>query len=205
MPPAKKTAQTTASQAGSDLPIILFATPAEWTAWLEEHGAHAKGIWVRMAKKNSGIPSIDYAQAVEVALCFGWIDGLKRSYDEETWLQKFTPRGPKSIWSQINRAKAQALIESGQMRAAGMATVAAAQADGRWDAAYASPSNATVPDDLQAALDANPAAQAFFATLDRANRYAVIWRVQQAKRPVTRAKRIADYVAMLARHEKIHT
>jgi uncharacterized protein YdeI (YjbR/CyaY-like superfamily) len=192
------------SKTGSELPIILFDTPAAWATWLEENGAGAKGLWVRLAKKASGIPSIDYTQAVEVALCYGWIDGLKKSYDEKTWLQKFTPRTPKSIWSKINREKAQALIDSGKMRPAGLAAVEAAQRDGRWDAAYDSQSNATVPEDFQAALDANAEAKSFFATLNRVNRYAILFRIHQAKRAETRAKRIADFVAMLARHEKLH-
>lgn len=187
-----------------DLPIMLFPTPEAWVAWLEEHGASVKGLWAQLAKKGSGIPSITYDQAVEGALCYGWIDGQKRAFDERTWLQKFTPRSPKSIWSKINREKAQALIERGQMRPAGLAAVEAAQQDGRWDAAYESQSNATVPEDLQIALDGNEEAKRFFATLNRANRYAILFRIHQAKRAETRAKRIADFVAMLARHEKLH-
>ena len=188
----------------AELPVILFATPAEWAAWLDEHGADAPGIWMRLGKKNSGLTSIDYAQAVEGALCYGWIDGLKRKYDDVSWIQKFTPRRAKSIWSKINREKVQALIDSGQMRPAGLAAVAAAQADGRWDAAYDSQSNATVPEDLQAALDANPQAKAFFATLNSTNRYAILLRIHQAKRPATRTKRINDFIAMLEKHEKIY-
>jgi uncharacterized protein YdeI (YjbR/CyaY-like superfamily) len=195
---------TPAKQTAAELPVILFATPAAWAGWLDEHGANAKGLWVRLGKKNSGIASIDYAQALEVALCYGWIDGQKRSYDEHSWLQKFTPRGPKSMWSKINRDKALALIEAGEMRPAGLAAVDAARQDGRWDAAYDSQSNATVPEDLQAALDANTAAAAFFATLNRTNRYAILLRIHQAKRTETRAKRIRDFVAMLERHEKIY-
>jgi uncharacterized protein YdeI (YjbR/CyaY-like superfamily) len=195
---------TPSPKAPDDLPTILFATQAEWTAWLDANGATAKGLWVRLAKKNSGLHSIDYAQALEVALCYGWIDGLKRTYDEQSWLQRFTPRGPKSIWSKINRDKAQALIDAGRMQPAGLAAVEAAQRDGRWDAAYDSQSNATVPDDFQAALDANPAAHAFFATLNSVNRYAILFRIHQAKRAETRAKRIRDFVEMLARQEKIY-
>ena len=187
-----------------ELPIVLFPTPADWEAWLAAQGASAKGLWVQLAKKGSGITSIDYNQAVEVALCYGWIDGLKRAFDERTWLQRFTPRSPKSIWSKINREKAEALIASGQMQPAVLAAIKAAQQDGRWDAAYDSQRDATVPEDLQAALDANAEAKSFFATLNRANRYAILFRVNQAKRAETRAKRIAEYVAMLARHEKLH-
>jgi uncharacterized protein YdeI (YjbR/CyaY-like superfamily) len=193
----------TTKAAPAELPIILFATQEEFAAWLEENWASA-GLWLRMAKKGTGIPSLDYAQALEVALAYGWIDGQKKSYDDSSWLQKFTPRGPKSIWSQINREKAQALIDSGRMQPSGLAAVETAQQDGRWQAAYASQSKMEVPPDLQAALDASPAAKEFFATLNSANRYAILFRVEQAKRPETRAKRIAQYVAMLERHEKIH-
>lgn len=188
----------------AELSVILFATPADWVAWLDEHGADAPGLWVRLGKKNSGLTSIDYAQALEVALCYGWIDGLKRKYDDVSWIQKFTPRRAKSIWSKINREKAQALIARGQMQPAGLAAVEAAQADGRWDAAYDSQSNATVPEDFQAALDANPQAKAFFATLNSTNRYAILFRIHQAKRPATRTKRINDFMAMLEKHEKIY-
>jgi uncharacterized protein YdeI (YjbR/CyaY-like superfamily) len=190
-------------KASSELPIILYETPDDWAAWLEKH-ADATGVWVRLAKKGSGITSIDYAQAVEVALCYGWIDGHKKSYDEQSWLQKFTPRAVKSIWSKINREKAQALIDSGRMKPAGMRAIEAAQKDGRWEAAYDSQSNATVPDDFQTALDANEAAKGFFATLNRVNRYALLFRIHQAKRAETRAKRIQEFVAMLERNEKIY-
>lgn len=193
-----------AKNESSELPIILFEQPADWAAWLEENHATSRGLWVRLAKKASGITSIDYNQALELALCYGWIDGQKKSYDETSWLQKFTPRGPKSMWSKINREKAQALIASGQMKPAGLAAVEAAQKDGRWDAAYESQSRATVPEDFQAALDANEKAKSFFATLNSANRYAILFRIQQAKRAETRARRINDFIAMLERNEKIH-
>jgi uncharacterized protein YdeI (YjbR/CyaY-like superfamily) len=195
---------TATKAANHDLPILLFETLHDWTTWLEANHASATGVWVRMAKKASGIPAIDYNQAVEGALCYGWIDGIKKSYDETSWLQKFTPRGPKSIWSKINREKVQALIERGQMRPAGMRAVEAAQADGRWQAAYDSQRNATIPDDFQAALDGSAEASRFFATLNSANRYAFLFRIHQAKRAETRAKRIQDYIAMLERHEKFH-
>jgi len=193
----------TTKAASAELPVLLFATQEEWAAWLEEN-LESAGLWLRMAKKASGIPSIDYAQALEVALCYGWIDGQKKSYDDSSWLQKFTPRGPKSIWSQINREKVQALIANGRMKPSGLRAVEAAQMDGRWQAAYASQSKATVPADLQTALDANPEAKLFFATLNSANRYAILYRVEQAKRAETRAKKIQELVAMLERHEKIH-
>jgi uncharacterized protein YdeI (YjbR/CyaY-like superfamily) len=195
---------TTGKSISGDLPIVLFETPEQCAAWLQENHATSKGLWVRLAKKATGITSINYNQAVEGALRYGWIDGQKKSYDETSWLQKFTPRGAKSIWSKINREKAQALIDNGQMQPAGMAAIEAAQKDGRWQAAYDSQSNATVPEDFQAALDANEEAKRFFATLNSANRYAILFRIHQAKRADTRAKRINDFVAMLERHEKIH-
>ena len=188
----------------NELPILLFETQDAWASWLEEHQAEAPGIWLRLAKKATGIASIDYSQALEVALCYGWIDGQKKGYDESSWLQKFTPRGAKSIWSKINREKAQQLIESGRMKPAGMAAIESAQRDGRWDAAYDSQRVAAVPDDLQVALDGNPAARAFFATLNSRNRYAILFRIQTAKKPETRARRIQEFIAMLERHEKLH-
>ena len=188
----------------NELPIVPFATQAEWQAWLEEHG-DADGVLLKIAKKGSGIPSITYAEAVEVALCHGWIDGQMRRLDEQYYVQKFTPRRARSMWSKLNRAKAEALIESGKMRPAGLREVERAKADGRWDAAYDSPSTASVPDDLRRALDENEAARAFFATLDGNNRYAILHRLQGAKRPETRARRIEKFVAMLAAGEKIHS
>ena len=190
--------------AAPELPILLFETEAAWEAWLAENHATSPGVWMRIAKKNAAISSVTYAQALDVALCWGWIDSQKKSFDEDTFLQKFGPRGPKSIWSKINREKIEALTAAGRMRPAGHRCVDAARADGRWDAAYDSARTITVPDDLRAALDANPAAAAFFAKLDGANRYAVLWRVQTARRPETRARKVAELVAMLARGEKIH-
>jgi uncharacterized protein YdeI (YjbR/CyaY-like superfamily) len=163
-----------------------------------------QGVWVRLAKKGSGLTTLTCEQAVEGALCYGWIDGLKKSYDKQSSLQRFSPRKARSIWSKINREKAQALIESGRMRPAGLAAVEAAQKNGEWEKAYDSQSNSTVPDDLQAALDANAEAKVFFATLNSTNRYAILFRIHQAKRPETRARRIHDFVAMLARHETIY-
>ena len=187
-----------------DLPVLLFQRPKDWAAWLDKNQATASGLWLRLAKKASGIKSVTYDEAVEVALCYGWIDGQKKSYDESSWLQKFTPRGAKSIWSKINREKAQRLIESGQMKAAGLQAIERAQQDGRWEAAYDSPSKAVVPEDFQAALERNTQAQAFFVTLNKANRYAILFRIQTAKQAETRAKRIEQFINMLAKQEKLH-
>lgn len=189
---------------GND-PILSFASPDDWAAWLAEHHATAGGVWLKIAKKEAGIASVTYAETLDAALCYGWIDGQKGSFDDQYWLQRFTRRKPKSRWSQINRAKATALIEQGAMQPVGQREVEQAQADGRWDAAYAGQRTATVPDDLQQALDQHPAARDFFATLDGANRYAILYRVQDAKKPETRARRIAEYVAMLSEGRKIHS
>jgi len=185
-------------------PIILFASADELERWLGAQPAGSSGFWLKLAKKGCPTPSIDYATALESALCFGWIDGQKRPYDESYWLQRFCPRKARSRWSKINRDKATALIESGRMRPGGLREVDSARQDGRWEAAYASQSVATVPEDLQAALDADPRAAEFFATLDSGNRYAVLYRVHEAKRADTRAKRIEKFVAMLHEHEMIH-
>ncbi|MBB5872479.1 uncharacterized protein YdeI (YjbR/CyaY-like superfamily) [Allocatelliglobosispora scoriae] len=185
-------------------PTLAFASRAEFASWLDEQHGTSDGVWLKLAKKESGIPSVTYAEALEVSLCYGWIDGHKRAVDEQFWVQRFTPRRARSKWSRINRDKAVELIASGAMRPAGLREVEAAKADGRWEAAYESQANATVPDDLRAALDAVPAAAAFFATLKAANRYAILYRVQDAKRPETRAKRIADYVAMCAEGRTLH-
>jgi uncharacterized protein YdeI (YjbR/CyaY-like superfamily) len=187
-----------------DLPIVSFASREAWEAWLGEAHETSAGVWLKIAKQDSGIASVSYAEALEVALCHGWIDGQKGAFDAQWWLQRFTPRKPRSRWSKINREKAEALIERGEMRPAGLREVEAAKADGRWEAAYAGQRSATVPEDLAAALEANPAARDFFATLDSANRYAIVYRVGDAKRPDTRARRIEQYVAMLARGEKLH-
>lgn len=185
-------------------PAIAFANQEAWEKWLKTNHLTSSGVWLRLAKRASGTPSVTYAEAIETALCYGWIDGQKQSHSAEAWLQRFTPRGRKSIWSKINREKALALIENGKMKPAGLAEVDRAKQDGRWEQAYDSPSSATVPADLQAALNKNPRARAFFATLERRNRYAILWRVQTAKKPETRAKRIALFVGMLERGEKLH-
>nr|WP_075207714.1 YdeI/OmpD-associated family protein [Archangium violaceum] len=201
--PKAKTPATKAAPA-EEPPIIPFAKPRDWADWLARNHASSRGLWVKLAKKDSGIESITYAQALEVALAWGWIDGLKRSFDDTAWIQKFTPRGPRSIWSKINRDKALALIEAGEMKPPGLEQVERAKQDGRWEAAYDSQSRATVPEDLTAALAANPRAAAFFATLNSANRYAVLFRIHTAKKAETRARRIAWFVEMLARNEKPH-
>ena len=186
-----------------DLPIKLFKTPAAWEKWLESNHAKSAGIWMQIAKKASGLSSATYQEALDVALCYGWIDGQKRPFDERTWLQRFTPRGPRSIWSKINTGKADALIKSGRMRAAGLAAIESAKASGRWESAYQPWSNPDVPPELQAALNARPNAKAFFETLRGANRYGVIFRVQTAKKPETRAKRIADFIARFEKGETL--
>jgi uncharacterized protein YdeI (YjbR/CyaY-like superfamily) len=187
-----------------EMPVLSFARASAWAAWLAKHHKTAAGVWLRIAKKGSDVPSVTKAEALELALCYGWIDGQGRSDDATWWLQKFTPRRKRSIWSKINREKALALIEAGRMQPAGLAEVERAKADGRWDAAYDSPRTIEVPPDLKAALDRNKRASAFFATLDKANRYAVLWRIHTAKKAETRATRITRLVAMLAKGETIH-
>jgi len=181
-----------------------FRDRRAWEAWLRAHHASSEGVWLQLAKAGAEEPGLSYAEAIEVALCWGWIDGQKKGLDAQSWLQRFTPRRARSLWSKINRAKAEALLADGRMQPAGLAEMERARADGRWDEAYDGARTASVPTDLQAAFDANRRAADFFATLDGANRYAVLWRVQTAKRPETRAKRIAMLVDMLARGEKIH-
>jgi uncharacterized protein YdeI (YjbR/CyaY-like superfamily) len=179
-------------------PQLLFESPDAWEAWLVEHETDERGVWLQVARAGGGAASVTYAEALDVALCHGWIDGQRRRLDDSWWLQRFTPRRPRSIWSKRNRERALELIAAGRMRPAGLAEVERARADGRWDAAYDGPARATVPEDLRAALAATPAAAARFATLDGRNRYAILHRVQTAKRPETRARRIAQFVEMLA-------
>jgi uncharacterized protein YdeI (YjbR/CyaY-like superfamily) len=185
--------------------IRLFDDPAAFEQWLEANAADSPGLWLKIAKKGAPEPSVTYAEALELALCFGWIDSQKRGLDETHFLQRFTPRRPRGRWSKINREKCEALDAAGALRPAGAAEVAAAKADGRWDAAYEGARTAQVPEDLRAELDANPKAAAFFADLDGANRYAILYRLQEAKRPETRARRLTKFVAMLERGEKIHS
>jgi uncharacterized protein YdeI (YjbR/CyaY-like superfamily) len=183
-------------------PVLPFESAAAWEEWLaREHGSQ-NGVWVKMAKKATGIPTVTHPEALEVALCYGWIDGQRKTVDEQWFIQRFTPRRARSNWSKVNRDKVERLIAEGRMRPGGQAEIERAKADGRWDAAYDPPSAATVPDDLQRALDAAPAAASFFATLNSRNRFAVLYRIQDAKRPETRARRIETLVAMLAEGKK---
>jgi uncharacterized protein YdeI (YjbR/CyaY-like superfamily) len=186
------------------LPILSFASQKKWEEWLAEHHRTTKGLWLKIAKKSAETKTVNYVEALEGALAYGWIDGQKGPLDEAFWLQKFTPRTPRSKWSKVNRDKAEALIATGRMKPAGLAAVEQARADGRWEAAYDSQSKATVPEDLQKELDANPEAAEFFATLNSVNRYAVLYRIQDARKPETRAQRIEKFIGMLNRREKIH-
>jgi uncharacterized protein YdeI (YjbR/CyaY-like superfamily) len=188
-----------------DLPTIAFATQDEWREWLHANHDSAPGVWMKRAKKASGLPSLDWAEAVEVALCYGWIDGQAKALDERWYLQRFTPRRPRSLWSKVNVEKANALIASGRMQPAGMREVERAKADGRWDAAYAPPSANHVPDELQRELDADPAVAEAWEKLDRQNRYAMQHRVATAKKPETRVRRAEKFAAMLLAGEKIHS
>ena len=187
-----------------DLPIIPFESQEDWEAWLEEHHETSGGLWLKIAKKDSGIDSVSYSEALDVALGYGWIDSQKASFDDKFWLQRFTPRKPKSKWSKVNREKATELIEQGKMKTAGLKEVELAKQDGRWDKAYDSQRNATVPDDFRQELDKNPEAQEFFATLNSTNRYAILYQIQDAKKPETRARRIEKYITMLNEQKKIY-
>ena len=181
---------------------LLLEDQEAWLSWLRENHATSSGVWLRIAREGADARSVSYLQAVDAALCFGWIDGQKKSEDETYWLQRFTPRSGKSIWSRINREKALRLIALGQMDAAGIREVERAKQDGRWDAAYDSQSGATIPADFQAVLDETPTAKAFFATLDSRNRYAVLFRIQTARKAETRAKRVKQFTEMLSQHKK---
>jgi uncharacterized protein YdeI (YjbR/CyaY-like superfamily) len=184
-------------------PIIAFASAAEFRQWLTEHHADHPGIWLKIAKKASGIPSVTYAEALDEALCLGWIDGQIKSFDDKFFLQKFTQRGKRSVWSKVNIGHIARLEEEGRMKPAGLAAVAAAKADGRWEAAYHSSGSAEMPEDFLAALAQEPAAQAFYDTLNKTQRYGFYFRITTARKPETRRKRIADFVAMLKRGEKL--
>lgn len=190
--------------AAREQPTMHFASQALWRSWLSEHHRSSSGLWVKFAKRGSNVDSVTHGEALDVALCHGWIDGQIKGLDERWWLQRFTPRSRRSKWSQVNCARALELIELGDMQPAGHAAIELAKADGRWDAAYAPQSTATVPDDLQRELDARPGALAFFASLDSKNRYSILHRIHDAKRPETRARRIAKFVAMLEEGRKIH-
>ncbi len=187
------------------LPVQYFEQQTDWANWLTENHVSSPGVWLQIAKKGGDVQSVSYEEAIEIALCFGWIDGQKQTHSEQFWLKKFTRRSAKSIWSKINKDKALALINAGKMKPAGLQEVERAQSDGRWDAAYDSASKAIVPSDFQTALNSNTRANDFFATLDRRNRYAILFRIQTAKKPETRAKKIAQFVEMLERNEKLHS
>jgi uncharacterized protein YdeI (YjbR/CyaY-like superfamily) len=189
----------------ANLPIKPFSSKTKWAEWLARQHEKSTGVWLKLAKKTSGIPSVTYEEALEIALCYGWIDGQKKGFDDRYWLQKFTPRGPKSIWSKINTEKAEKLIASGEMKPAGLKAIEAAKQDGRWEAAYASQKNITIPEDFQAALDQNEIAKSAFDNLRSAERYSFLFRIHHAKKPETRAKHIQKFVEMLEMGEKLHS
>ena len=187
----------------ADYPILPFASKTKWTDWLARQHDKSTGAWLKLAKKDSGIDSVTYEEALDVALCYGWIDGQKKGFDDKYWLQKFTPRGKKSIWSKINTEKAERLIASGEMKPAGLEAIEAAKQDGRWEAAYDSQKTISIPEDFQAALDKNKKAKAFFGTLKSAERYSFLFRLHNAKKAETRVKRIQQFIEMLKKGEKI--
>jgi uncharacterized protein YdeI (YjbR/CyaY-like superfamily) len=181
-----------------------FSSAAELEDWLERNHASSEGIWLKVVKKGAGVAGVSYREALTLALCFGWIDSQKKGLDDRHYLQRFTPRRPRGRWSRINRDQAEELIAAGRMRPSGLAEVEAARADGRWDAAYEGQRRARVPDDLRRELDRNAPAREFFEALDSANRYAILYRLDEAKKPETRERRLRKFVTMLERREKIH-
>jgi uncharacterized protein YdeI (YjbR/CyaY-like superfamily) len=187
-----------------DLPVEEFASAKEWERWLRRSHDSSDGVWLKIAKKGSGVETVDYSDALDVALCHGWIDGLRHKHDDVYFRQRFTPRRARSKWSKINRERVERLVADGRMRPPGQRAVDAAKADGRWDAAYAGSRTMEVPDDVAAALRGNAAAREAFESLDSSNRYAILYRVHDARRPETRARRVEQFVAMLARGEKLH-
>ena len=189
----------------TELPLLPFASQQDFNNWLAENHDKSDGLWLKLAKKGTNVPSIMYDEAVETSLCYGWIDSQKKGFDESFWLQRFTPRKAKSIWSRDNHEKAEGLIASDQMQLTGLAAVEQAKQSGRWQAAYDSQGTINVPDDLQAELDQNPKTKAFFDTLDSTNRYAIMFRLQTARKVETRAKRLRQFVEMLERGEKIYS
>ena len=194
----------TEEQGKDGKPILTLASEAEWEAWLDAEHATSDGVWLKFAKKGSGVETVVYAEALDVALCYGWIDSQVARLDERFYLQKFTPRRARSKWSQINREKIEALTKQGRMKPAGLEQVELAKADGRWDAAYSSPANMEVPDDLKAALEASPKAAEFWAGLNKSNRFAILYQLQDAKKPETRARRLEKFLGMLERGEKLY-
>jgi uncharacterized protein YdeI (YjbR/CyaY-like superfamily) len=187
-----------------NLPVLLFDTQEDWGVWLEDNHKQPQGLWLKHAKKSSGKQSVSYEEALQEALCYGWIDSQKQAYDDDYYLQKFTPRGPRSVWSKVNVAKVEALIKMGKMQPAGLAAINLAKQDGRWDTAYDSASANKIPEDFLAELNKNPKAQEFFGTLNKANTYAFSWRILTAKKPETRKARIEKFIHMLSRGEKLH-
>lgn len=187
-----------------ELKIISFDSQKKWAKWLEKNHLKSVGIWLKFFKKNSGVKTVTYAEAVEEGLCYGWIDSQAKSIDEKAYLQRFTPRGPKSVWSKINTEHMERLIKEGRMKKAGLETMEAAKKDGRWAAAYAAPSKVTMPEDFKKALSANKKAEAFYKTLNKANTYGILTRIQFARKAETRTKRIKEFVEMLERGEKLH-
>lgn len=185
-------------------PVIVFKTGAAFEKWLAKNHAKAEGVWVKIAKASAGIKTIAYPEVLDIALCYGWIDGLRRGLDEHYFVQKFTPRRPNSIWSYINKKKVAALIKAGKMKLAGKAAIAEAKKNGRWNSAYASQKNIKIPTELKEALDQHPEAKVFFGRLNSQNRFAILFRLSQVKREETKMKKIAEYVAMLERHETIY-
>ena len=187
-----------------DFPVIPFESPEQWQQWLAENHADLDGVWIRLFKKGSGKRTITFAEALDEALCYGWIDGQSKSYDQESWLQKFTPRRARSLWSKVNIQNVERLIEAGKMKPAGLQQIEAAKQDGRWERAYDSPSTATVPEDFLQELNKDEKAKAFFESLNKTNTYAITWRLQTAKKPETRQKRMKAILEMLAKGEKFH-
>jgi uncharacterized protein YdeI (YjbR/CyaY-like superfamily) len=190
--------------AKQDLPILPFESRDAWEAWLAEHHAASAGIWLKIAKKGSGIATVSYSEALDTALCYGWIDGQKDKLDGDHWLQRFTPRRPRSKWSKINCDRVAALVKNGRMRPAGLREVERAKSDGRWEAAYQGQRTAQVPEDLLQELAGNERAREFFATLSSANRYAILYRLHEAKKPETRARRLKQVVTMLSEGRTFH-
>lgn len=188
----------------SDVPIVSFESPEAWEQWLAENHESSSGIWMRISKKSSAIRTITYDEALDAALCYGWIDGRKRALDDESWLQKFTPRGQRGVWSRVNTQHAERLIAAGRMKPAGLAQVGAAKRDGRWERAYAPPSAAEIPEDFLVELNKRPKARAFFATLNKRNTFPIYYRLDSAKKPETRERRMNEILAMLDRGEKFY-
>jgi uncharacterized protein YdeI (YjbR/CyaY-like superfamily) len=188
----------------SELPTLAFASQAKLQVWYAKHHDTSPGIWLKVAKKDSGIPSVTIVEALDVALCYGWIDGQRMPFDDKYYLQKYTPRRPKSIWSKINVEKVERLIKSGEMKPAGLKAIEAARADGRWAKAYDGQKNMTVPEDFQAALNKSKKAKAFFETLNRVNRFAILFRIHNVKKAETRTRKIRQFIEMLEKGEKIY-